>query len=229
MQAFLLHNRDTAVPKPSVAIHGSLAAERQALEKFIHERYAQVYGANVAHYLPWLLALQHIEALHAVVGLRPGASGGFFVEQYLDSPIETLLSLKQEKEVPRAHIVETGNLAAARGSSPLLFLLLTEVLYRANFRWITFTATAQVNSLLQRLGMRPERICVADVSRLGDQASQWGSYYDSKPSVLIGDLECAYRTLQDNELAQKTLQMYSVEIDTIVATLAVPLEGSGHA
>ena len=109
-------------------------------------------------------------------------------DQDLDSPIETLLSQKQEKEVSRAHIVETGNLAAARGSSPLLFLLLTEVLYRANFRWITFTATAQVNSLLQRLGMRP-----------------------------------------DNELAQKTLQMYSAEIDTIVATLEEPLEGSGYA
>ncbi|MGJ8689684.1 MAG: thermostable hemolysin [Gammaproteobacteria bacterium] len=229
MPAFLLHNRDTAVSKPSVAIHGSLAPERHVLEKFIHERYAQVYGANVAHYLPWLLALQQVEALHAVVGLRPGASGAFFVEQYLDSPIETLLSQKQGVEVPRAHIVETGNLAAARGGSPLLFLLLTEVLYRANFRWITFTATSHVNSLLQRLGMRPERICMADVSRLGEQASQWGSYYDSKPSVLIGDLECAYRTLQDNELAQKTLQMYATEIDIIVATLAAPLEGFAHA
>lgn len=226
MTAFSIQNSSGVARNSSLEIYRENAVARQALESFIHERYAQVYGANVRHFLPWLLSLRENGVLRSALGLRPGGCEAFFVEHYLDSPLEALLS-KAHGPVLRTQIIETGNLAAVSGSSPLLFSLLTEVLYRAGFRWITFTATTHVSNLLRRLGMRPEQICIADVNRLGDEAKHWGSYYDSKPSVLVGNLEGAYRTLQDNELAQKALQEYAGAIDAIVAILLNANTGVG--
>jgi len=59
------------------------------------------------------------------------------------------------------------------------------------------------------------------VSRLGENAKDWGSYYDNKPSVVIGNIEQAYFTLQSNELALKSLQEYRAQIDAIVSALSI--------
>jgi hypothetical protein len=130
--------------------------------------------------------------------------------------------------VPREQVIETGNLAGSRGSSQLLFVVLTEVLYKAGFRWITFTATPLVISLLHRLGFAPQAVCEADVSRLGEHAKDWGTYYDNKPSVVIGNIEQAHQTLQSNELALKLLQDYRAQIDAIVSAMTIANKDEIH-
>lgn len=204
---------------PFLNVYDYHAPVRALLEDFVHARYAASYQANISHFQPYLLAAMEGLEVHAVLGLRPGACGTFFVEQYLDTSIEQLLTQRQGRVVARERIIETGNLAATRGGSQLLFIVLTQVLHAAGYRWITFTATPQVRALLQRLGFAPQTICEADGTRLGEQAALWGSYYDNKPSVLIGDIASAHLILQGNELAQKVLREHAAAIADIVATL----------
>ncbi len=219
---------NTAPRHSLLCLHDFTNPPRDALESFIHTRYAETYGATVSHFLPYLLARWQGDDVSAVVGLRPGSCGDFFVEHYLDTPIEQVVAQRQGIPVAREDIIETGNLAASRGASQLLFIILTEVLYRAGFHWITFTATAQVNALLHRLGFAPQVICRADVNRLGDAAKDWGSYYDNLPSVVVGDIRLAHRTLQSNELAQKLLQEFESEVAAISATLGATRQGVAH-
>ena len=216
---------DTALPL--LCLHDYQAPQRSDLESFIYDRYAAIYQAHIAHFLPYILATCRDSLFQGAVGLRPGSCGAFFVENYLDCSIEQVVAQQQGAIVPREQIIETGNLAGSRGSSQLLFVVLTEVLFEAGFRWITFTATPMVITLLHRLGFAPQEVCEADVSRLGEQASDWGSYYDSRPCVVIGNIEQAYQTLKNNELAQKILQDHRSQIEAIVAILSKAKKGAG--
>lgn len=212
----------TALPgerAPQLGLHDPQAFHRTSIEHFIHTRYAETYGADIAHFLPLLLASWSEGGVQGVLGLRPGTSGRFFVENYLSAPMEALVSAQTGQPVSRASLIETGNLAGNRGSSQLLFIVLTDVLHRAGFRWVTFTATAQVSALLHRLGFAPQEICEADPRCLGEHAQAWGSYYANRPWVVIGDVAQAYQTLQRNEFAQKLLSEHATEIDAIVARL----------
>lgn len=224
MSALLSVSSPNAVD-PLLYLHDAYAPARNVLETFIHARYAAIYQANIQHFLPLLLATWHGSQLQGVLGLRPGASGTFFVENYLDTRIETIVARHKGEQVPREQIIETGNLAGSRGSSQLLFVVLTDVLYRAGFRWITFTATPMVINAVRRLGFAPQVVCEADVSRLGGHAKDWGSYYANKPSVVIGDIEQAYRTLEGNELALKLLRDHRGQIEAIVSGLSIAMEG----
>ncbi|MES3007457.1 MAG: thermostable hemolysin [Pseudomonadota bacterium] len=208
-----------ANPQPTLCVHATDSSQREQLESYIHSRYAETYNANIEHFLPYLLATWGDDTVQGVLGLRPGACGRFFVENYLDAPIERIVSELQGSSVERSLIIETGNLAGSRGSSQLLFIALTEVLYQAGFRWVTFTATAQVSALLHRLGFAPQEICEADLQRLGTHGKDWGSYYDNKPCVVIGDVEQAWHTLRRNEFAQKVLQEHAAEVSQIVMRL----------
>ncbi|MDP1931590.1 MAG: thermostable hemolysin [Gammaproteobacteria bacterium] len=212
----------TSTPEPSLPLlcgHAIESAQRHLLEGYIHTRYAATYQANISHFLPFLMATWSENQLQGVLGLRPGACGAFFVENYLDTPIENIVALRHGATVAREQIIETGNLAGSRGSSQLLFIALTEVLFRAGFRWVTFTATTQVNALLQRLGFAPHAICIADPERLGEQRKAWGTYYDNRPCVVIGDVQQAWQTLKHNEFAQKILADHNEAIAAIVEQL----------
>jgi hypothetical protein len=204
---------------PQLGLHDQQAFHRQTLEHFIHSRYAETYSADIAHFLPLLMASWNGGDVQGVLGLRPGQCGRFFVENYLSAPMETLVSERTGEAVSRATLIETGNLAGTRGSSQLLFIVLTDVLHRAGFRWVTFTATAQVSALLHRLGFAPQEVCEADPVCLGEHAQSWGSYYANRPWVVIGDVAQAYKTLQRNEFALKLLSEHAGEIDAIVALL----------
>lgn len=217
----------TAQPAPQLSLHDPLASDRQRIEHFIHARYADTYNADIAHFLPLLMASWSAGEVQGVLGLRPGQCGRFFVENYLSAPLETLICERTSEQVSRATVIETGNLAGTRGSSQLLFIVLTDVLHRAGFRWVTFTATAQVSALLHRLGFAPQALCEADPVCLGEHAQAWGTYYANRPWVVIGDVGQAYQTLQRNEFALKLLSEHAVEIDAIVALLQ-PFSGDKH-
>ena len=219
----------TSAASEQLSLHSPLALHRTQIEQFIHARYAETYDADIAHFLPLLMASWREGEVTGVLGLRPGQAGRFFVENYLEQPMEAVLGQRLGETVPRASLIETGNLAGTRGSSQLLFIVLTQVLCRAGFRWVTFTATAQVSALLHRLGFAPQALCEADPRRLGEQAGAWGSYYANRPWVVAGDVVQAYQTLQSNEFAQKLLREHAAEIDRIVAELKPFSEESFHA
>jgi len=58
-----------------------------------------------------------------------------------------------------------------------------------------------LRNLLVRMGVTPLALGVADPAMLGEQASQWGSYYEHKPLVLAGRLDAATQRLSRRRAA----------------------------
>jgi hypothetical protein len=53
---------------------------------------------------------------------------------------------------------------------------------RAGFDWAFFTATGRLRDLLERIGLSPLPLAIADPTRVAN-AETWGSYYASTPLV----------------------------------------------
>jgi hypothetical protein len=210
---------------PSIGLHDAGSPQRPDIQTFVIERFKKVYDAKVTQLLPMLMTSWNKEGIEGVLGLRPGLCEKFFVESYLDRSIEAIVADFNGQPVSRSRIIETGNLAGSRGSSQLMFIVLTQVLYRSGFHWATFTATAQVNSLLHRLGFNPQIVCEADPTRLEDKGQSWGSYYANRPCVIIGDVRQGYATLRKNEYAQYVLSRHQAEVNLIVDQLSMFCEG----
>ena len=172
---------------------------RAALEKQIAARFASQFDARIQQFLPYLLTLEIGGRSSAVAGLRPGATGALFLERYLDNAAEQVISRTFHMPVDRSQVVEIGNLASSEaGSGYILFAVLAALLSEAGFRWVICTATPQVENMLRRMGFTPTRICVADPTRLGDAARDWGSYYSVRPHVIAGDVRHAAERVQDD-------------------------------
>lgn len=163
-------------------------SQRAAIERFIAERFRSVYGARVNHFCAHLLGLRDAAGRwHAAAGYTPAASGALFLEHYLERPIEDVLSEAVGQPVPRARIVEVGNLASvppgfARSFVPALGRYLLE----RDYGWVVFTATREVRALLRRLCFKAYALALATPAHLPDRGVSWGSYYAHKPSVMAG-------------------------------------------
>ena len=182
------HSRDKlfdAELHTDIGLYGTKCAEREALERFIAEKYLQVHSARLNEYLPVLLGVRYNEELVGAVGMRPGAYRPMFLEQYLDSPIEQQVAAFSKQPVDRCSLVEIGNLAIARkGHGPLLMAMMTAVLAEAGYEWMVFTVTEQVERLIGRLGFKPHYLKGAEPDRLVGDRSLWGSYYENNPRVI---------------------------------------------
>lgn len=179
-----------------LALQRQLADEpqRAALESFIQQRFLEAHGAEVRQFMPELWGLRGPDGeLCAAAGVRLAAEQRLFLEQYLDAPIEQLVGERSGLQPDRQQIVEVGNLAACSlGSARLSIITVTWLLAVRGLQWVTFTGnTALVNSF-RRLGLRPVTLCAADPQRLGEQRHEWGRYYDTQPSVHIGDIRAGF-------------------------------------
>ena len=88
--------------------------DRLEVEHFIRDIFASTYQATVTHFMPILVALRDADgSLMAAFGMRHAAHEPLFLEQYLDMPIEYLLSSQLNKTIARDEITEIGNLAVA--------------------------------------------------------------------------------------------------------------------
>jgi len=163
---------------------------RAEVEAFIHDVYAERFGADVHEFAPQLVALDDEQGLVAAAGFRPAAAAPLFLERYLPAPVEQLLG------TPRQGIVEVGQLAASRaGAGRRLILLMGPLLAAQGFSWVVSTLTAELRQLFLRLGVAPLALGLADPDRLGDEAAAWGSYYEHRPVVLAGQLDVALQVL----------------------------------
>ena len=183
----------------SIELDSIHSTGRQRLEACIASKFDGQYGAKVQHFLPYLLSLNESTQLGAVVGIRLAAQSPLFLEQYLETRIEQAISSAAHTPVDRGQIVEIGNLAAAvRGSAPILFAVLAIVLDLAGVRWVACTATPQVQILFDKLSFPTHALCTAEASALGENAQEWGAYYDSLPKVTIGDTRIAAEVARTN-------------------------------
>ena len=96
-----------------VRIHfrGQHDTGRKPLEGFIHHIFQQTYGAEVRVFYPNLTAFTTGGQIRGVVGYRNGVAQPLFSEQYLDTPVEKVMTTHLDQIVERRHVVEVGNLA----------------------------------------------------------------------------------------------------------------------
>ncbi|WP_306603107.1 thermostable hemolysin [Azonexus sp.] len=168
------------------------APQRAAAESFIADIFRSHYDAEVKSFAPNLMLLERAEQIVATAGWRCAGEDRLFLENYLDVPIETAVARLAGQPVRREAIVEVGNLAATRaGGSVDVILSLAAHLDRLGYEWVVFTATNELIGIFRRLGLPPLALAPADPSRLGEQAADWGSYYDSKPVVVAGRIRLA--------------------------------------
>jgi thermostable hemolysin len=168
---------------------------REAFENFIAARFGRAYGARVTHFLPHLLGVRdRLDRWQAAAGYAPAAAHTLFLEQYLDRPIERVIAGVLGRAVPRAGIVEVGNLAAvSAGMARAIVPQLARHLQRLGYSWVAFTATRGLRNTFRRLGLYPLPIAAADPARLADGGASWGTYYDQDPVVMVGKVSHGVR------------------------------------
>lgn len=181
---------------PRLLIHPVGDPQRQEVESFIRDIYADRYGADVQQFAPVLASLRDSSGIYAAAGYRSAATGPLFLERYFDAPIESLLAAHAEPPPARDRIVEVGHLAASRaGEGRNLIRLLGPHLESMNYEWVVSTLTTELRHLFVRLGITPLALGRASLAALGDDAGRWGSYYDHEPVVLAGHLPRAMAQL----------------------------------
>jgi hypothetical protein len=176
---------------------------RNEVEAFIAQVYRSRYGADLRSFLPHLLAFRDDAGeLQAAVGLRYGAEGALFVEQYLDLPAEAAIGARLRLPVARRDLVEVGNFASrSPGDARTIVVRLADLLHGQGIRWVLFAATRQLRNALNKLHLNPQVLAPACPDRLHADAQQWGRYYDAQPDVLWGDIVAAHAHLYPNTRA----------------------------
>lgn len=203
---------------PRFGLHTPGSPERAAVEAYIHDRFAGVHHAEVTHFLPNIISLRCGGDYSAAVGLAPAGNGNVFAEQYLDAPVETVISEKLGLQVARDQIVEIGNLVSTwKGSSLLLFIVIGEVMERLGYHYVMFTGTREVKALLARLRYSPVVLADADPARLPDGGASWGTYYANNPQVMFGDNRPAMEAARKNPMYRATVAAISRPIEKICA------------
>ena len=170
---------------------------RADIEAFIAATFHDTYGAHLSHFSDTLIGCRDPDGRwSAALGYSLAASGPTFLEQYLDAPLETEIGGRLGRPVARGQIVEVGNLAASHaGAARTLIVRTTELLYHMGLRLVAFTATASLLNSFGRLHLQPQLLAPANPRRLPDGGQAWGSYYDTHPQVMFGDIQYGYEKL----------------------------------
>ncbi|MDB2705095.1 thermostable hemolysin [Pseudomonadota bacterium] len=191
------------------------------VEQFVANRFKQHYQAEITHFLPYLLSTKKDDSFTAAMGFQAaGSVNPLFLEQYLTSSIEDEIGRVTKQSVERSNIAEVGNLTSVhRGTSQLLFILSIAILHEAGFEWSVFTATKQVQQLLARLDLVTIKLCEADPIKLLDKQQAWGSYYQDKPNVMIGNLTDAIALLRQHKVIGFMLTNYQKTIADIASKI----------
>lgn len=179
---------------------------RGELEELIRTRYALAYGAEVHHFHPLLLGLTDGNGrLVGAIGANPAQPGAaFFLDIYLDDPIEVAIGRQVAAPVDRNSICEVGNLAGCvAGSGPALITALAAYLRACGCEWVVFTATMELRDSLEKLAIALIDLGEADADRLGDARIDWGTYYDTHPRVTAVALPQLLAALRGSRLESR--------------------------
>ena len=182
--------------------------DRQLTENFIHEIFSQFYGADIQHFLPFLLRLTNSESqIIAALGFRPAVNNDLFLENYLQKPIEQILAGIYKQPVVRQDVVEIGNLAIGeRGAARVLIVALTGVLFAARYRWCVFTIARPLINTFRKMGIELETLSPANNDFMNqEEKNSWGSYYQQNPFVMACRVEQAYKVLVEYVIEKDSL------------------------
>ncbi len=160
---------------------------RAEVEGFIRAVFKRAYDAEITFFMPQLVALRDSSGvLMAAFGLKKAAEGPLFLEQYLDEPIESLISKKLCKHIRRDEITKIGNLAVANPRNA--GILIAHVIQHSldiGIEWCVATAHHSLQNGLIKGGRDVYPLFNADKARLSEQEqAKWGSYYKHMPQVV---------------------------------------------
>jgi hypothetical protein len=172
--------------------------EKKSIADYISTIYKSQYGADIDINYPHLISLNDEEGnILAAVGIRYASTEALFLEQYLDQSIESII------DTPRKYIVEIGNLASNKnGVSLYLFIALSAYLSYRGYSKAVITGTSALEKRFSMMGLKPQILASAKPSLLNEKHEDWGSYYQSKPHVLVGSINEGYQKLQCHSKAQ---------------------------
>ena len=175
------------------AIHLDAGSPRRGeAERFIRTVFEKRYAARVTVFATTLLMLEQQGRPIAAAGWRGANTEPLFLERYLDAPIESILATLTGQPLERQRIVEVGNLASEKpGGSLHVILNLARGLDQAGYEWVVFTATQELIAIFAKLGLPLLALAKADPARLGRDAGDWGSYYETGPVVVAGRIRIA--------------------------------------
>ena len=168
------------------------AAGYQQVEDFIKAIYLRCYAAEITVTYPALMSICNADGeILAAVGFRCADQNSLFLEQYTKEPIEKKLSCS------RCEIVEIGNLASAgKGASIFLFAALAAYLDDRGVHYAAITGTDFLHRYFKRIGLNPYKMCDASMTAVEDDGQNWGTYYATRPRVLIGSIGNGVQRLQ---------------------------------
>ncbi len=211
---------DAIVPKFALHVPGS--RDRAGVETYISQKFLRSYDAQIGIFMPDLLTVSCGDSYSAALGIRNAASGRLYLENYLESDIETVLANRLSVTVQRDRLVEIGNLVSTwRGSSQLLFLFLTLVLERIGCEWVAFTATEEVAQLIRKMNFKAVTLCEARREQVGGDAGKWGSYYETRPRVMAGLVPGAGAVIRRHPLTAMLARVLMSQVEQIAAGLEV--------
>ncbi|MCY1393149.1 Thermostable hemolysin [compost metagenome] len=168
--------------------------QRPDFEGFIQQRFCKAHGADIRHFMPQLFGMRVTgDVLCAVAGVRLAGDERLFLESYLDEPIDSIVCAIADQTVDRSAIVEVGSLAASdTGCARMSIIAMTYLLAMGGLEWVAFTGSLGLVNSFHRFGLKPVTLCAADPARLGEDRHAWGSYYESKPWVHVGNIRCGF-------------------------------------
>ena len=160
--------------------------KRVAIEEFIQRAFALKHGASIRSFMPTLYALQgRHDRVCGVAGVRSAASEILFLERYLSSSIDAILSKRIGQPVTREQIVEVGNLSSLSCRAAFhLVALLPRLLIDRGHLWVTFTATNAVREILEKFNAPMIELSGATRDKVGNCGDDWGRYYECDPRVM---------------------------------------------
>ena len=206
---------------PDFQLHTVNSLERDKVETYIRDQFRLIYNAKISNFMPYLITMNCEDGISATAGMRPADQQPLFLEQYLPQTVEQRIATLTNAPTSRRHIVEIGNLAATRrGSSQLLFLILTGLLDRTQFEWIVFTGNHLIAKSLQRLGIELHNLGDADPDQLSlDKKSDWGSYYQSNPHVFSANIAQGKRAMDSSRMFGAIFDVYAETINSLALTI----------
>ena len=205
---------------PELKLLTSESTGRTQLEKFISKKFYATHSAEIDEFMPYLLELKQANQRRAGLGLRPGVDGNFFLQTYLDKPVEQIIAGLSRAPCSRDKIVEIGNFAATGAVvGSILFSVLAKSLLQAGFEWMVFTATPKVAKMITHLDCEPTIIGVANPDKLGDSALCWGDYYKNNPTVMACQLRQAIGFAGSNHRTERIFEEYASDIEQLASTL----------
>ncbi len=206
--------------KPAFSLNRPYSLQRPALEAYIGQQFESTYGASISEFLPMLSSMECQGRISAVAGIRAAQGNDLFIEQYLDESIETILSRRTNSSVNRSSIVEIGNLSAThRGATLLFFVVQIAMLHEAGVKWDVFAATKQVETIINKLNFVSLDLGPADPARLGDDAGNWGSYYETQPNIHATDITATMTNLRQSPLTAAVLVLFKDTITELAQSL----------